>query len=321
MRRSFISDMGDLLRQARQGQAGSDLIQLTTEQDKVTLANLVKAIHDRMRPVMSDPASGSMIGGTFDGYDLKQISQWISSAKRAARAAQARGDVSGQLVPYIERLQQSFKDMISAANPGAYERLKAADAAWAQYKIVEDASTARGGEAKPFFSPAAGQAAVRRSAIRRQGEQRGKTLLGKGQAQGQKLSDAASRVLSPKIRGESPTAEAMFGLGELSGDVLTGGIDPVTGVLGSVAQGILGNIVGQKVFYSRPFQKWLQNNYLRGESTIPFTSLRTGPAMTMGLPLGMEHQQRSKEYADEQMLAELKKMGIAPELIPGIMGK
>lgn len=309
---SFIDLMSDIATTARDGKKGkSDFIRLTTEADKTTLANLIEAIHNRMSEPERLPDGTMSVGGTFDGYDLKTISKWISSAKKAAQAAKKQGSLSGQLVPYLDRLQESFRAMINASNPGDALELQKHDMAWSQLKLVEDMWTARqSGETKPYFSPAAGKAAVRRKAL---SKPEGRTLLARGQAQGQPLADAAERVLGNKIRGESPTAEVLTALGETTTDALSA--DP-KGILGGGLAFFLGNILGQRFFYSPGVMQWMQNNYLRGHANLPFTDVPAGGAFTRGLPTAIGGEERARETADERMRQQLMELGVNPDAVP-----
>lgn len=301
---TFIGQMSDILTTAREGKKGkSDFIRLTRQEDKATLANLIEAIHNRMDPY-ENMGGRTVRGGTFDGQDLQVIGQWIKAAKAQARAAQKRGDLGGQLLPYIERLQESFKDMVNASNPGSVDALKQHQIAWSQLKLVQDAATARG-QGTEYFTPAAGRAAVRRKAM---AKPEGQTLLSKGQAQGQELADAAQRVLGNKIHGESPTAEVMTALGELGGDV--------GATLPGMAAPILANMFGQKVIYSRPFQRWLMQNKLRGRANLPGTPFSMSGTLARGLPTAIGGEERSREYMNDQLAEQLQQFGINPGLTP-----
>ena len=319
--RNFIGEMIDLIREARNGKKGGNgLIQLTDDSDKKTFQILFKSIIDKATHSHQDAQGNWVKGGEIDGADLQQIDRWIRAARRRAERADTAGSNSGQLVPYLEQVEDLFREMINASNPGSAAALKQHQIAWSGLKLVEEAYTSRGGlQRDPPITPARALETVRARALRKP---EGRALLASKTAQGQKLAAAAQNIMGKKVgRGISPTAEisdVLTAVGEATSDLATVAADP-TGTAGKVGLGLLAYTLGEKGLYGRPLQKWFQDKYLRGYGTLPGTNFPLGSVGARALPAAMSTQQRDRAIYEQQLadeLAQLSHLGVAPPIKP-----
>jgi hypothetical protein len=293
--RTFVGEMSDVLTESRGGgrsrwgRRSGDAVPLTRDTERQALENIVQTIHQYIEDPIPGVGPNSRAGGVINAMELQKVSTLLREQKAGARRG---GYYEKQLVPYIERLQQSFDGMMEKVNgPTWVAEKKALDMAYSQFKLVQDAATRGGALGKAgLFSPQQTLRSVERRAMKR-GDQ-GRTLLGKGQAQGQKLALAASDVLGNRVP-DSGTPEALIASGELTGDVLSG-----AGDVGGTAAKVLAGLTLLPAVYGRGFQSMLQNAAARGRTPLPGAMLRGAPAAFSG-------EQRSQQYLDEQMAQQL----------------
>ena len=311
--RSLYGAFSDVLANARPGSAGGasrwsrragDLNPLTREVEYTHLENIVKKLTYALSKRHQNPDGTWYQGGEYDGFQLREFRTFLREEKANFRKG---GAYERELVPYIMKLQQAFNTMIETSNPGAVAELNRMGEAWAQFKFVQDAATRGGALGKAgMFSPQQSLRSVERR-TRRKGDM-ADTILGRGEAQGQKLAMAAAEVLGNRVPG-SGTPEALLAAGELGGDLLGAGAETAaTGIPTGFAAKLATLLGVMPAFYSRGMQNWMMQGSARGFHNFPFTDVPMAGAAAAGAPTGLAASQRSQQYLDEQMAQQLEDM-------------
>lgn len=267
---NLVGDMSNILSEGREGLARSA--------EKNELGNIVLSITKKFEK------DGPNMGKT-SGENLKEIQKLLADKKQQFERG---GGHAASLVPYIERLQKSFREMVKRSNPGAAGEIDTLDRAYAQMKMTQRASTTKAAlKDSGTFSPDTMLGEVRKRALKRGAE--GEKLLTRHQAQGQPLAEAGAEVLGNKLP-DSGTPTGMTVQEVLAGSAGFG--------LGGVPGAIAGTSV--PLAYSQPALRALQSAYLTGKSPAA-----TG--LAAGLPVGASNQPSPQSQEDQirQMLAEM----------------
>lgn len=178
---------------------------------------------------------GLMSGEQYKGVDaaLGQL------ARKFGRSQDANQNLLGDA---LQETQAILRRMALRQNPQAAPQLRAADAAFAQYRRIENAA-ARQGAKEGIFTPAQYSAAVRAVDA-----SKNKRAFAQGRAMGQEFSTPAESVLAKTVPDSGTPLRLFTNLG-------------AGGVGAAYTPDLLGTALGIGAAYTRPGQ-WLLRNAL-----------------------------------------------------------
>ena len=299
LRHAYADALGHKDNVGPRGQAAkfdSESVPLTRATERTALKNMQNQIIAKISELNTDgPRANWDLGGKIHGYDLKTINADLKEWKQQYAKG---GTYERQLVPYISKMQEALKGMVERSNPGAAAELKTLDQAYSQFKLVQSAATRGGALGKAgLFTPRQMMVQVENRARRRP---EGQTLLSHGEAQGQKLAQAAENVLGNKVPNTG-SADRLLAAAELTGDVATAAGDAGgAGDLGAIAPKLLAGLIGMPLLYKRGTQKWLGSG---GKTPLP-------GAVLAGAPAGLQGSNRAADFATDTMNAQLQDLGV-----------
>lgn len=156
------------------------------------------SVQRQFNAMMDDAFQNRLANGGFDGPALKEaqskFSMWAAQYRGSRDPDQrALGIAAGEA-------RDAIRDMVARQHPNAAPELQAADRAWRELAIIENAAGRRPTNTSGVFSPVDYRVAARNadSSIRRRATVR-------GTAPNQALTDAAARIL-PNTVPDSGTA-------------------------------------------------------------------------------------------------------------------
>lgn len=140
---------------------------------------------------------------TSEAYKMLESSLGTDARKLAASTNIYEGKVSGA----VKQLQAELRDMLNRQAGDSAAELKAVNAGWANFKLVQNAAGKVGAE-DGNFSPAQFQ-----NAVRTMDKSKDKGAFARGNALGQDLGDAGKAVLGDKVRDSGTAGRLMLGGG------------------------------------------------------------------------------------------------------------
>lgn len=170
---------------------------------------------------------------TSDAFKVLESSLGADARKLGA----STNIYEGKLSPAVKQLQAELRDMLNRQSGAHASELKGANAGWANFKRVQNASSKLGAD-DGSFTPAQFQ-----NAVRAMDKSKDKGAFARGSALGQDLGDAGKSIMGNKVPDSGTTTRLLMGGGALGSYVLNPAI-PI-GLLGGAAM------------YSKPVQALL----------------------------------------------------------------
>lgn len=177
---------------------------------------------------------------TSDAFKALESSLGTDASKLGA----STNIYEGKLAPAVKQLQAELRDMLKRQAGSSADELNNANAAWANFKRVQNAGSKLGAE-EGSFTPAQFQ-----NAVRALDKSKDKAAFARGSALGQDLGDAGKAVLGNKVPNSGTAERLLYGGGAL-GSYL---INPA----------IPASLLGGAGLYTTPAQKLLNNLVLGG---------------------------------------------------------
>ena len=167
-----------------------------------------------------------------------------SLGKDASKLGASTNIYEGKLAPAVKQIQAELREMLKRQAGSNADDLQNVNAAWANFKRVQNAGAKLGAD-DGMFTPSQYQ-----NAVRALDKSKDKAAFARGGALGQDLGDAGRSVLGSKVPNSGTAERIFYGGGALAS--------------GALSPAIPASLVGGAALYTTPAQKLLNSLVLGG---------------------------------------------------------
>lgn len=222
-------------------------------------------------------------GGPVPGEVWKQVDSELAAAIRAADRGAASAPEQRILRDRLQEARDAVGGAMERADPIAFADVRAADRAFAQYRLVAKASSdvasaARGGDASP--------ATLNRAVVGANGDMR----VARGESLLQDLTDDAMQVMPSTVPDSGSPLRGLMAVGTMGGGATVAGVDPLVTALTA------GGLLGGAALYGPTAQRLANSIYRATDRQSAFSALAELQKLAGRNPALQEHYANAARY-------------------------
>lgn len=221
--------------------------------------------------------------GPVPGDVWKQVDSELAAAIRAADRGAASAPEQRILRDRLQEARDAVGGAMERADPMAFADVRAADRAFAQYRLVAKASSdvasaARGGDASP--------ATLNRAVVGANGDMR----VARGESLLQDLTDDAMQVMPSTVPDSGSPLRGLMAVGTMGGGATIAGAEPLYVALTA------GGLLGGSALYGETAQRIVNSIYRSTDRQSAFSALAELQSAAGRNPALQEHYANAARY-------------------------